>query len=195
MRVLRGPAILVCGALLACGGPGGGSDGPPLGPPGPVPTFRCEDSAPAADHVVLRCAGQIAPDEWLIDVVVGFPTTSDDINGFSFYVEFDPLQLAFVTGSGIEGDFLNQDHETVLFAAAIDPTDPGRLIVGINRAGGSGTAGVPGHDLIMSFRIRALIAAPFGPVFPAFKNARADDSSGQAIPEIVFDDQLQLSVE
>jgi hypothetical protein len=190
--LLRGPAILACGLLLACGGPGGGSDNPP---PGPVPTFRCEDSPPVADHVVLRCAGQIDSDEWLIDVVVGVPTSGADISGFDFYVELDPLQLAFVPGSEMEGNFLNRDRETVLMAATVDPTDPGRLIVGISRAGGSEIAGVTGHDLIMSFRIRALIAAPFGPVLPAFKSARAFDSSVQAIPEIVFDDTLLLSVE
>jgi hypothetical protein len=187
--------VLACGVFLACGGKGGGSDDRPPVPPGPVPVFRCEDSAPAADHVVLRCGQKVADDEWRIDVVVGVPTTSTDIGGFDFYVELDPLRASFVPGSGEEGNVLNQDDETVLFAAAIDPTDPGRLIVGISRAGGTGIGAVAGHDLIMSFRVRALTAAPFGPLAPAFKNFRAFDSSVQDIPEIVFDDQLFLSVE
>ena len=181
----------MCGALLACGGPGSGSNGPPP----LVPTFRCEDSAPAADHVVLRCAGQVDSDEWLIDVVVGVPTTSDHINGFSFDVTFDPLQLAFVSGSAFEGDFLKPEGATTVFAAVVYPTDPGRLVVGISRTGGSEIAGVTGHDVIMSFKIRALTGAPFGPVLPAFENAEALDSSIQAIPGIVFDDTLLLSVE
>jgi len=190
MRV-PGPAILVCGLLLACGGPGGSDHHPP----GPVPTFRCEDSAPAADHVALRCAGQVAPDEWLIDVIVGVPTTTDHINGFSFDVTFDPQQLAFVSGSAFEGDFLKSDGATTLFAAVVYPTDPGRLIVGISRTGGSEIAGVTGHEVIMSFKIRALTGAPFGPLFPAFENEQALDSSHLAIPEIKFDAQLSLAVE
>lgn len=195
MRALHhGAAFLLCGALLACGGKGGGSDDPPVVPPGPIPAFRCEDSAPSAGHVVLRCGQKVADDEWRIDAVLGVPTVSQ-INGFRFYVEFDPLRLAFVSSSGVQGDVLNRDGETVLFAAAIDPTDPGRLIVGIYRVGGSGIAGIAGYERIMSFRIKALIAAPFGPLAPAFAGAAAIDSSDQVIPEVVFDDQLYLSVE
>jgi hypothetical protein len=186
------PAILLCGALLACGGKGG-SDHVSV-PPIPVPAFVCADSAPATDHVVLRCAGKVAPDVWRIDVVVGVPTTQADINGFRFYIEFDPLQLAFVSGSAEEGNLVNRDGETV-FAAALDATDPGRLIVGINRTMGAVTSGTPGHDRIMSFCLRALTGMPFGPVAPAFASAAAVDSSRQVIPEILFDDTLFLAVE
>jgi len=196
MRALRyGPVVLMCGALLACGGKGGGSDHPP-GPPIPVPSFVCVDAAPATDRVVLRCAGKVADDIWRIDVVAGVPTTSDDINGFRFDVTFDPQQLAFVPGSADKGDLLDRDGHTVLFAAALDPNDAGRLIVGLNRTGGTGIRGQAPNDLIMSFCLRALTGAPFGPLAPAFENARADDSSLQAIPEIGFDnDTLFLSVE
>ena len=187
------PAILMCGTLLACGGKGG-SDRVSV-PPVPVPAFVCADSAPATDHVVLRCAGKVAPDVWRIDVVVGVPTTPADINGFSFDVTFDPLLLAFVTGSAVEGNLLNRDGETVLFAASIDPADPGRLIVGINRAGGTAIRGLAGNDRIMSFCLRALTGMPFGPSFPALVNGQANDPSLQAIPEIVFDDTLRLSIE
>jgi hypothetical protein len=187
------PAILLCGALLACGGKGGSDHVP--GPPIPVPSFVCADSAPATDHVVMRCAQLVALDIWRIDVVVGVPTTPADINGFRFYIEFDPLQLAFVSGSAEEGNLLNRDGEPVLFAASIDPTDPGRLIVGINRTMGAVTSGIPGHDRIMSFCLRTLTGMPFGPLAPAFTSARADDASLQTIPEIVFDDTLRLSIE
>ena len=195
MRALRyAPVVLMCAALLACGGKGGGSDSPP-GPPIPVPSFACVDAAPATDHVVMRCAGKVADDIWRIDVVVGVPTTSADINGFRFDVTFDPQQLAFVTGSAEEGNLLNRDGGETLFAAALAPNDAGRLIVGINRTGETSIRGQAPNDLIMSFRLRALTGAPFGPLAPAFENARADDSSLQAIPGIGFDDTLFLSVE
>jgi hypothetical protein len=185
----------MCGALLACGGKGGGSGHPP-GPPIPVPSFVCVDAAPATDRVVLRCAGKVADDIWRIDVVAGVPTTSADINGFRFYVTFDPQQLAFVPGSAQEGDLLNRDGGETLFAAAIDATDSGRLIVGLNRTGGTVIRGLAPNDLIMSFCLRALTGAPFGPLAPAFESAEADDPSGQAIPEIGFDNgTLFLSVE
>ena len=189
--ILCGPAVLACAALLACGGGGGGSVAPP---PGPIASFRCVDSAPAVDHVALRCGLQVAPDEWQIDVVVGVPTTSKDINGFDFYLVFDPLHLAFVPGSEERGNLLG---ESVLLAAATatNPDDPGRLIVGINRTGGTGVQGLIGKERIMSFRIKALTVAPFGPEMPAFENREAFDSSNQAVPEIEFIDQLLLSVE
>ena len=194
MRALTyGSAVLMGALFLACGGKGR-SDSPP-GPPIPVPLFVCTDSAPSADRVVLRCAGEVAPDIWRIDVVVGVPTTSADINGFSFYVTFDPSQLAFVAGSAMEGNLLNRDGEIVLFAASLDPGDPGRLIVGLNRTGGTGIRGVDDNDRIMSFCLRAITGAPFGPLAPAFENAEAVDSSLQAIPGIGFDDSLFLSVE
>lgn len=192
--ILYGPAILACGALLACGGGGGGAVAPP---PGPLASFRCVDSAPAVDHVALRCGAQVAPDEWRIDVVVGVSTTSSEIRGFNFDVVFDPLLLAFVPDSEVAGNLLNQDEESVLLSAetATNPDEPGRLVVGIHRAGGTGVAGLPGKDRIMSFHIKALTTTPFGPVLPAFENWEAFDSSDQAIPEIEFIDQLLLSVE
>ncbi len=191
--LLCASVILVCGALLACSG-GGGSD---TSPPGPVASFRCSDSVPATDHVALRCAEQVAPDEWRIDVVVGAPTASTDIRGFNFDVVFDPLHLAFVSGSEEKGALLVCDGEPVLLSArtATNPDDPGRLIVGISRTGGTGIGGVPGCDLIMSFRIKAFTMTPFGPDIPTFENGEALDSSGQTIPEILYSDQLLLSVE
>ncbi|MBI1951025.1 MAG: hypothetical protein HYS34_06655 [Acidobacteria bacterium] len=197
--VLYGPAILACGALLVCGallacGGGGGPIGPP---PGPVASFRCLDSAPATDHVVLRCAEQVAPDEWRIDVIVGVPTISSVIRGFNFDLVFNPLLLEFVPGSEEQGNLLGRDGEFVLLSArtATNPDGPGRLIVGISRTGRTGIDGVPDYDRIMSFRIRALTMTPFGPEAPAFENWEAFDSSDQAILEIVFRDQLLLSVE
>ena len=188
---LYAPAILACGALLACGG--GSIDSPP----GLGASFRCADSAPATNHVVLRCAGQVASDEWRIDVVVGVPTASSTIREFNFDMVFDPLLLAFVPGSEEQGNILNQDGATVWLAAgtATNPDDPGRLLVGTYRMSATGVAGVSGHERIMSFRIKALTMMPFGPEMPTFENAEARDSLNQVVPEIAFSDQLLFSVE
>lgn len=191
--ILYAPAILACGALLACGG-GGGSIDPP---PGPIASFRCLDSAPAVDHVVLRCAEQVPPDEWRIDVIVGVRTTSPDIRGFNFDVVFDPLVLAFVPGSEEQGDLLTQGGESVWLAAATatNPDDPGRLVVGTYRMGATGVGGIPGFERIMSFRIKALMMTPFEPEMPVFESGEAFDSLDQPILEIQYRDQLLLSVE
>src|SRR2546428_758556 len=142
-RFLIGPAGLACAAILACsGGKGGGGLVSP--PPGPVATFQCDDSAAATDQVVLRCGAQVAADVWRIDVVIGVPTTSTDINGFVFDVVYDPLLLAYVPGSARAGTLLISDGGTQLFAAALEPGHPGDLAVGINRpwaARGCGTGG------------------------------------------------------
>src|SRR2546428_2142317 len=194
-RFLIGPAGLACAAILACsGGKGGGGLVSP--PPGPVATFQCDDSAAATDQVVLRCGAQVAADVWRIDVVIGVPTTSTDINGFVFDVVYDPLLLAYVPGSARAGTVLISDGGPQLFAAALEPGHPGDLVVGINRpsADGGGVAGILGHDLIMSFQIRSQTAAPFGPEFVRFEKTMAVDSAGAPIPGITFSDQLLLSL-
>ncbi len=199
-RLVSGPAILACGALLAsgvllaCGG-GDGGGGPIAPPPGPVAAFQCSDSPPAPDRIVLQCGAKVAPDVWRIDVVIGVPTSVTDINEFDFDVVFDPLLLAFVPGSELAGNLLGQDGGTVWLAAATAPDNPGRLVVGTYREGSDGVAGMPGYEQIMSFQIKALTATPFGPVVPGFENKRASDPSGQTIPGIIFSDQLLLAVQ
>lgn len=199
-RLVSGPAILACGALLACGvllacGGGDGGGGPIAPPPGPVAAFRCSDSPPAPDHVVLQCGEQVPPDVWRIDVVIGVPTSSGDINEFDFDVVFEPSLLAFVPGSERAGNLLGQGGGTVWLAAATAPDNPGRLVVGIHQSGTDGVAGTPGYEQIMSFQIKALTATPFGPVVPGFDNKRASDPSDQTIQGIIFSDQLLLSVQ
>ena len=193
-RFLGAGTILACVALLACGGGGGG--GAVVTPP--VPTFQCSDAPPPvpADQVVLRCGAQIARDVWRIDVVIGVPTTSTDIGGFNFdVVADDATLLAFVAGSGQQGELLGQGGATVLLAAATVPGEPGHLVVGIHRTGGGpGVQGIAGYDRIMSFRMKALMSGPFGPELLRFEKYEATDSSDQLIPGITFSDQLLLSV-
>ncbi|HYS05303.1 MAG TPA: hypothetical protein VEW47_08930 [Candidatus Dormibacteraeota bacterium] len=194
-------AVLVA-LLLGCGrksGDGGGG-GVVTPPPPPTPTFRCTDSLVMVNKVALKCGAPLPGNVWQIDVVIGTPTTSTDIGGFAFDLLFDPTILEYVPDSARAGAMLYQDADTPLLIARI--SDPGRLVVGINRtSGAAGVQGIPGYDLIMSFSMKAVPGAEFDadPRHLAFDMNRfqALDSSAQAqpIPSITFSDQLLLSVQ
>jgi len=199
-RVSRGPAVLMCAALIGCGGKGGDGGGPVVPPPPPTLTFKCSDSPPQADQVVLRCGVRLTQDVWQIDVMIGAHPASD-IGGFAFDVLIDPMVLKYVPGSAVSGSMLFQDGEVPLLTAVTAPGDPGRLVVGIYRTGGvPGVAVVPGtFDRIMVFNVQALPGALFDP-YPLhlrFDEARSEalDTSvpPKAIPSITFSDQILLS--
>ena len=164
-------------------------------PPGPVPVFQCSDSPAAPNDVVLQCGVRVSASTWRIDVVIGVPTDSININGFDFDVVYDPLLLAYVPDSAQVGELLNYSVGSVLLAAATDPTNPGRLIVGIHKAGATGVAGDQSRDRILAFQIKSLTGAPFPPQMPKIENFRASDSSDMTIPGIVPSDQLILSLQ
>ena len=195
--LLIGPAVLACAATLACNSSGGGrGDGGVITPPpGPIPVFQCSDSPAAPDTVVLRCGERISASTWRINVVIGVPTTSTDINGFDFDVVFDPLLLAYLPGSAQPGVLLSQGGGTVLFAAATSPGDPGRLVVGIHKAGATGVQGTQYLDVILAFQLRSQTAASFPPQVLRLENFRASDSSDVTIQGIIAIDQLFLSLQ
>jgi len=195
--LLIGPAVLACAATLACNSSGGGrGDGGVITPPpGPIPVFQCSDSPAAPDTVVLRCGERISASTWRINVVIGVPTTSTDINGFDFDVVFDPLLLAYLPGSAQPGVLLSQGGGTVLFAAATSPGNPGRLVVGIHKAGATGVQGTQYLDVILAFQLRSQTAASFPPQVLRLENFRASDSSDVTIQGIIAIDQLFLSLQ
>jgi len=195
--LLIGPAVLACAATLACNSSGGGrGDGGVITPPpGPIPVFQCSDSLAAPDTVVLRCGERISASTWRINVVIGVPTTSTDINGFDFDVVFDPLLLAYVPGSAQPGVLLSQGGGTVLFAAATSPGNPGRLVVGIHKAGATGVQGTQYLDVILAFQLTSQTAASFPPQVLRLENFRASDSSDVTIQGIIAIDQLFLSLQ
>ena len=200
-RVSRGTAVLMCVALIGCGGKGvDGGRCPVVHPPPPTLTFKCSDSPQQPDQVVLRCGVRLTQDVWQIDVMIGAHPVSD-IGGFAFDVLIDPMVLKYVPGSAVSGSMLFQDGEVPLLTAVTAPGDPGRLVVGIYRTGGvPGVAVVPGtFDRIMVFNVQALPGALFDP-YPLhlrFDEARSEalDTSvpPQAIPSITFSDQILLS--
>jgi len=200
-RVSRGPAVLMCAALIGCGGKGGdGGGGPVVPPPPPTLTFKCSDSPQQPDQVVLRCGVRLTEDVWQIDVMIGAHPTSD-IGGFAFDVLIDPMIMKYVPGSAVSGSMLFQDGEVPLLSVDTAPGDPGRLVVGIYRTGGApGIAVVPGtFDRIMVFDVQALPGAQFDPdpSHLRFDKTRSEalDSSiqHQPIPSITFSDQILLS--
>ena len=195
--LLIGPAVLACAATLACNSSGGGrGDGGVITPPpGPIPVFQCSDSLAAPDTVVLQCGERISASTWRINVVIGVPTTSTDINGFDFDVVFDPLLLAYLPGSAQPGVLLSQGGGTVLFAAATSPGNPGRLVVGIHKAGATGVQGTQYLDVILAFQLRSQTAASFPPQVLRLENFRASDSSDVTIQGIIAIDQLFLSLQ
>jgi hypothetical protein len=192
-------SALLFALLLGCGRKSGDGGGVVTPPPPPTPTFRCTDSLVIVDKVALKCGAQLAADVWQIDVVIGSPTTSTDIGGFAFDLLFDPAILEYVSDSARAGAMLFQDGDTPLLIARI--SDPGRLVVGINRtSGAAGVQGLPGaYSQIMTFFMKAVPGAQFDadPGHLRFDMSRSEalDSSAQAqpIPSITFSDQLLLS--
>jgi hypothetical protein len=202
--MMRRPAlatiVLLCAALVGCGGKGGDGGGSVITPPPPpTPTFRCSDSPPEENQVVLRCGGIPAADVGQIDVMIG-PSTSTDIGGFAFELLFDPTILSYVSGSAQSGTLLFQGG-TALLGVKIDPVDPGRLVVGIYLTEGTGGVEVkPGtYDRIMTFAMKVMPGAQFDPdpkhlVFDKDKSQALDASDPpQWIQSITFNDQLLLS--
>jgi len=176
-----------CTAMVACGGGGGGNNS--------GPSFRCTDSAPNSDVVVLLCGQRTSSDVWTIEVVIGGPTTSNDIEGFDLDVVFDPADLSYVPGSATLGTLLSQDGDDPLLAANLANNDPGRLIVGVHRTNQPhGVQGDGAENLILTFSMRANMLSDFGPILLQFQNAEAVDSLGTPIGGISFSDQLLLSV-
>jgi len=200
-RVLFGTIVLLGATLLGCGGKGPDSSGTP-GPPNPVPmpTFKCSDSPPQPDQIVMRCGIRLKPDTWQIDVVIGSHAASD-IGGFAFDLLIDPTILKYVPGSAQSGSILFQGGFTPLLVANTVFGDPGRLVVGISRAGGApGVAVVPGtFDRVMSFKVQALPGAQFDlvPGHLVFDNARSEaldsTASQNPISSVTFSNELLLS--
>src|SRR5207247_7918251 len=129
----RGPAVLMCAALIGCGGKGGdGGGGPVVPPPPPTLTFKCSDSPQQPDQVVLRCGVRPTEDVWQIDVMIGAHPTSD-IGGFALDVLIDPMIMKYVPGSGGWGGMRFQDCAVPLLSGDTATGDAGRVGVGISR--------------------------------------------------------------
>jgi hypothetical protein len=155
--------------------------------------LRCDASPPARDVVALRCGPTIGSDSFVLEAVIGVPTTATDITGFAFDVVFDPVLLEFVPGSAQAGDLLNQQGDSVSLLAEPLEGDPGRLIVGVHHQGmTTGVGGVMGHDVIMRFRLRTRTFSTFGPLMPLLQNGVAYRSPGDPISGIIFRDQMLL---
>ncbi len=188
-------ACLFGAAGLACGGKSGSSTGVVNPPPGPTAIFKCSDSSTVADRVVLQCGMSVAPDIWMINMVIGVPTTSNNIGGFAFDVVFDPTVLAYIDGSAVMGNLFTQYPAGTYLFAAKTTSDPGRLVVGIQPVSTPGLAGNTGHDQILRFELKNLSLSNWGPDLVRIENFRVTDSSGLTISGITTNDQLLLSMQ
>lgn len=139
---------------------------------------------------------KIGKDIWQLEVVLGGPTSSTDLAGFSFDVVFDPAELSFVAGSAEQGTFLNLDGDDPLLIADLASNDPGRLVVGIHRTNQlAGVQGMAAQNVIMKFCLKASLSSEFGPTLVRFENHEAVDSADNPIAGIQFSDQLTLAVQ
>ena len=202
-RISFGTIVLLGAALLGCGGKG--PDSGPMVPPPPPPTatFKCSDSPPQPDQIVMRCGIRLKPDVWQVDVVIGAHAASD-IGGFAFELVFDTTKLTYVPGSAqTTGTMLSQDGVTTLLGVNNAPGDPGRLVVGIYRIGGApGVAVVPGmFDRVMVFKVKAVPGVQFDgdPGHLMFDKTRSEAldpaDPPQPLPSIAFSNALLLSFE
>ena len=186
----RLPWLVACVLALACHGGGGDDDGAPH-----LLAFQCSESMVPANTVALACGALSQNMIREVQVLIGGPTTSNDVMGFSFDIVFDPANISYVAGSAGQGTLLSSDGDDPLLAVDLASNDPGRLLVGIHRANqASGVAGPASSNLVLRFSMRANALVAFGPDLLRFENAEVVDSSGTAIPGITFSDQLLLGV-
>jgi hypothetical protein len=185
---------IVCAVHLGCGGKGGDGGSVVTPPPPPTQTFRCSQSPVTIDQVALQCGVNLTADVWQIDVVIGSPTRSTDIDGFAFDVLFDPTLLTYVNGSARAGNLFFQGGLAPLVVAQTQPGEPGRLVVGIHPSGtGGGVQGTPTFNQILIFNMKLAGEGTFDPYLLRFDNHEALDSLDQPISSITFSDQLLLS--
>jgi hypothetical protein len=194
-------AALVLAVLLGCGGKGPDAGSTVVTPPPPVlPTFQCSDSPVMADEVALKCGPPLSGGVREIDVMIGVPTQSTDIEGFAIDLLFDPALLQYVAGSARPGDMLSLDGNSLLLDTQVVGGTPSRLVLGISRTGGvPGVTGTAGYGQILSFKMRAVPGVLFDPdpshLLFDHDRSEAFDSSvpAQPILSISFRDQILLS--
>jgi hypothetical protein len=177
-------------ALLtsACGGSGG--NGVLETPVQFIPSTTQQDA-----NVVRLAGGAIGNDEVQVDVMIGGPTTSDDLYSFAFdLIVSDPDHIEYVDASAEVGTALiptGSQGRAVLVSRDYD-----RVIVGVSKTGGGDGNGVAdGEESIVSLLFRVLrngsstiviAGAGANPSNPS-NQPSALDHVGQPIDSVEFD--------
>jgi len=153
-------------------------------------------ATPAAPNRVRLADGGASGDTVVVNVVIGGPTTSEDIYSFAFDVFLDdPTVATFLDGQEAAGNALvPTGSQSLIVQVAPSSQDPQRrIVVGVTKAGGGSGNGIAGAEAtIVSLPFRVLRVAPTGirlvgssPSIPP----RALDSAGNPILSIEFDTQ------
>jgi hypothetical protein len=162
--------VLATLVLAGCGG-GGGSDAPTGGSPGTLSaTFIADQFSPSAGMVTMS-QGSRAADSVTIKVNL---TDTSSVFGVAFDVVFDETKVTYVgftKGTALENNG-NTPNYTVDGSA-----QPGRLVVGVSRAGSTSTSVSGTKPVIsLSFRVKELGDFPI-----SFENSVVTDA--QTVPQ------------
>ena len=155
-----------------------------------VASFSGSGTASAPD--VVRLTGSPSGNTVVVRVVVGGPTTSSDLYSFAFDLVLGDASVAtYVAGSAAFGTALTLSGGQT---SAVEATLQGnRVVVGVTKQQGVSNSGagngVPSEQTVVSLTFRLLKA---GSTTLTIEGAPGGspaclDSSGAAIPSIVFD--------
>jgi hypothetical protein len=184
--------LLLAGWLLGCGG--GSNDGAPMTTPPPDAMFVTSGTAATADGVRLT-ADAPSGDTITLHVMIGGPTTSQDIYGFAFDLALGDATIAeYVNNSATIGSALTPGAGQT---SSLQVSQSGaRVIVGLTTlGGGSGNGLAAGETRMLSLRFRVLrqgsTSISFAGPPPSGGNPAgvpaALDSAGVLIGSVSFD--------
>jgi|RhiMethySRZTD1v2_1073278.scaffolds.fasta_scaffold152491_3 hypothetical protein len=171
-RMKMTTSIVLAALVLApaCGG-GGGEEGATGGSPTTLAAAFLADQFTPGANTVSMSQGNRAGDAVTVKVNL---TDTSSVFGVAFDVAFDDTKVAytgFAKGTALENNG-NTPNYTVDGSA-----QPGRIVVGVSRAGSTTTA-VSGTKTVISLMFRVKVTGDF-PI--SFENAVVED--GQAVPQ------------
>ena len=157
-------------ALLTAFGCSSGGDGGTT-----TPALACIDGgAAAANAVTMTCGGASDSTTEQVDVVMGGPAVgTTTLRGLNFDVTYVTSNLEFVPAAS----YTSPLFPGALVAVALSNGQPGRVVVSIQKVGGSVVSVGAGQHDVLSLSFRRVTGATFGPTLLAFENAEATTAS------------------
>ena len=191
-RWLAGCGLTALAALTLLSLGCGGGDPDIMAPPA---TFSVSTTGPGPDGVRLDGIG-LHNGIALVQVVVGGPTSSNDLYSFAFdLVLSDPEVARYVPGSARFGNALEIGPTQGMSVLVLQNRD--RVVIGASKTGGGPGNGIAGskESVILSLEFELLAGgsttlrfagSPSNPVNPT-GDPVALDSQGGLVPSITFD--------